>query len=124
MLEKMGFSLLRIVLGVIFFAHGLAKWKMGVDEVARSFGGYGLPELLAYPVTWLELAGGIALVLGLATRYVSLAMAVLMLGAIVTVKLPAGTGLLTDGKAAGYELDLALLVIAVYLSVAKKDETI
>ncbi|MFY0543603.1 DoxX family protein [Brevibacillus sp. H7] len=124
MLEKMGFSLLRIVLGVIFFAHGLAKWKMGVDEVARSFGGYGLPELLAYPVTWLELAGGIALVLGLATRYVSLAMAVLMLGAVVTVKLPAGAGLLADGRIAGYELDLALLVIAVYLSVAKKDETI
>ncbi len=124
MLEKMGLSLMRIVLGVIFFAHGLAKWKKGVDEVARWFGSIGLPEFLAYAVTWLELVGGIALILGLFTRYAALAMAAIMVGAIVTVKLPAGASFMGNGQSAGYELDLVLLAMALYLSVAKQDETV
>jgi putative oxidoreductase len=119
MLEKMALVLLRIVLGVIFFAHGLAKWRKGMEEVTEWFASVGLPSFLAYGVTFLELFGGIALILGLATRYVALGMAFLMLGAIVTVKLPAG--LIGNGQKPGFELDLALLAISLYLSTAKRE---
>lgn len=122
MLEKIGFKLLHIVLGVIFFAHGWMKWEKGMDEVARWFGSVGLPEFLAYGVTWVELAGGIALILGVATRFTAMAMAAIMAGAIVTVKIPSGAGLLGTAKSGGYELDLALLAIALYISVAERSE--
>jgi putative oxidoreductase len=122
MLEKMALVLLRIVLGTIFFAHGLAKWRKGMEEVAEWFAGVGLPTFLAYAVTCLELFGGIALILGLATRYVALIMAFLMLGAIVTVKLPAG--LIGHAGKPGYELDLTLLAIALFLSAARREESV
>jgi len=121
MLEMIACKLLRIVLGVIFFAHGWMKWEKGLIEVARWFGRMGLPEFLAYGVTWLELGGGLALILGVAVRYTALAMAVLMLGAILTVKLPSGAGLLANGSAAGYELDLVLLAAALLIAASERE---
>ena len=76
----------------------------------------GLPGFLGYLVAYLELLGGIALIVGFAVRYVSIVFVLIMLGAIVKVKLSAG--LLGDGQAPGYELELSLLVMAAYLAIA------
>lgn len=103
----------RVILGVIFIAHGIAKFQMGLGNIAGWFESIGLPGFLAYVIAWLELLGGIALVIGFVTRYVSAAFIVLLLGAIFTVKL--GVGFLGDGTMAGYELDLALIAIALHL---------
>ncbi|GAA0370818.1 hypothetical protein GCM10008968_28310 [Bacillus horti] len=64
----------------------------------------GIPRFMAYVVAVIELIGGLALVLGLGTRIVSALFAIIMLGAIFIVKIPAG--FLGDGQSAGYELDL------------------
>jgi uncharacterized membrane protein YphA (DoxX/SURF4 family) len=114
--HEIGGLLIRVTLGIIFFAHGLAKFQGGIENVAGWFGSIGLPGSLAYAVAVIELVGGILLVVGAGTRIVSALMAVLMIGATVKVKLAAG--LLGNGQMSGYELDLALLAMALYLVIA------
>jgi putative oxidoreductase len=108
-----GSLILRVVLGVTFLAHGLAKFQMGLDNLSGWFGSIGIPGLFAYLVALLETIGGVALIVGLGTRVLSGLLAVVMAVAIVKVKMPAG--FLGGGNGAGYELDLALLAMLVYL---------
>lgn len=113
-MEETAYALLRIVTGIVFWAHGLAKWKQGMGSVSEWFGSVGLPEWLAYPVIAVELAGGMALILGVATRYAAGALAVIMAGAILTVKWQ--NGLIGEAGKKGYELDLLLLAITLYVA--------
>ncbi len=114
--EQFGTFILRVVTGLIFFLHGLDKFSKGIDQIAGWFASIGLPEALAYAVAGLEVIGGAALILGLGTRVFSALFALLMVGAIVKVKWAAG--FFGNGQMSGYEYDLALLAISVYLSLA------
>ncbi|RDU38722.1 DoxX family protein [Neobacillus piezotolerans] len=111
--HEIGALIIRVTLGVLFFAHGLAKFQGGIENTVGWFASIGLPGFLAYAVALLEVIGGIALVIGLGTRIVSGLLAVLLIGAIFKVKL--AVGLLGNGQMAGYELDLAFLAMAVVL---------
>ena len=106
--QYIGNLIIRIVLGVTFFAHGLAKFQSGIDNVAGWFTSIGLPGGLAYGVATVELVGGILLIIGLGVRYVGLLFALILAGAIVKVN--GATGLLGDGKNPGYELDLCIII--------------
>lgn len=108
--HEMGVLLLRVVLGITFFVHGLAKIQGGIENTVGWFSSIGLPGTLAYVVTGIELIGGVALIVGLGTKMVSALFALIMLGAIVKVKIGAGF-------MGGYELDVVLLSIAVFLSI-------
>ncbi|WP_139999724.1 DoxX family protein [Paenibacillus paridis] len=108
--------LMRVVLGIIFIFHGADKFQMGLSQVESWFSSIGIPGFLAYVVAILELIGGIMLVFGLFTRYVSGLFVIMLIGAIFTTKLSAG--LLGDGQMAGYELDLGLVLISLYLVVS------
>ncbi|MRG85943.1 DoxX family protein [Salinibacillus xinjiangensis] len=110
-----GTLILRVVLGLIFFIHGLDKFQGGIENTVGWFSSIGLPGFLAYGVASVELVGGIALILGLFSRVVSGLLAITMVGAIVKVKL--AVGFLGNGQMAGYELDLALLAIAVFIAI-------
>ncbi len=101
---------LRLALGIIFAAHGWQKFAGGLDNVAGFFGGVGipLPQVAAFVVAFVELVGGIGLIVGFFTRYWALLLSIVMIVAIFTVKLP--NGLLGSPGRPGYELDLALLV--------------
>ncbi|CAJ1003793.1 DoxX family protein [Brevibacillus aydinogluensis] len=120
MREKAAFVVLRMVTGLIFFAHGLQKLQKGLGVVAEWFGSVGLPTWLAYLVTLAEVLGGMALVIGLAVRPASLLLAVIMVGAIVTVKW--SNGLIGANGAGGYELDLILLAVTMYLAVTQRED--
>ncbi|RAP73543.1 DoxX family protein [Paenibacillus montanisoli] len=111
-------TMMRVVMGIIFVFHGIDKFKMGLSNVEAFFGSIGVPGFLAYVVAVLELAGGIMLIAGLFTRYVSGLFVVMLLGAIATTKLSAG--LLGNGQMAGYELDLGFILVTLYLVVADK----
>jgi putative oxidoreductase len=105
--------ILRVVLGISFFIHGLEKFQSGIENIVGWFESIGLPGFLAYGVALLEVIGGIALVVGLGTRIVSALFVVLLVGAILKVKL--AVGFLGNGQMAGYELDLAFLAMSVFL---------
>ena len=107
--------LLRIVLGISFFVHGLVKFQGGIGNIVGWFESIGIPGFFAYVVGAVELVGGIALILGLGTRIVSALLTLVMVGAILKVKL--AIGFLGTAEMAGYELDLAFLVIALFLAV-------
>ncbi|WP_099363224.1 DoxX family protein [Fredinandcohnia onubensis] len=112
---ELGQLIIRVVLGITFFIHGLDKFQGGVENTAGWFESIGIPGVAAYGVAVIELVGGIMLVLGLFSRVVSILFAVVMVGAIVKVKL--AIGFLGNGQMAGYELDLAFLAMAVMLAI-------
>ncbi|WP_066254919.1 DoxX family protein [Neobacillus drentensis] len=107
--------ILRVILGITFFVHGLVKFQGGIENIVGWFDSIGLPGFLAYGVASVEMIGGAALVLGLGSRIVSGLLALLMIGATVKVKL--SVGFLGNGQMAGYELDLALLAMAVFITI-------
>ncbi|CAM4136639.1 DoxX [Bacillus manliponensis] len=117
--QHIGNFIIRFVLGLTFFMHGLTKFQSGIENIAGWFTSIGLPGFLAYGVATAEVVGGVCLIIGFGVRYIGLLFALIMVGAIVKVKWSAG--LLGDGKNAGYELDLTLLAMGLYLFVAKAD---
>lgn len=98
----------RIILGFIFIMHGWQKLVTnGVPATADFFDSVGvpLPTFSAYFATWLELIGGILLILGLLMPLVSLLLILDMIGAIIWVHWDAGFWVGENG----YELCLALI---------------
>ncbi|MDU6730753.1 MAG: DoxX family protein, partial [Bradyrhizobium sp.] len=83
--------LLRITLGGLFLAHASLKlFVFSPAGTAKFFGSIGLPPELAYAVITAEILAGIALILGVYTRWVALAAVPILLGAIFTVHGSAG----------------------------------
>lgn len=107
--------ILRLVLGITFFVHGLVKFQGGIENTVGWFQSIGIPGFLAYAVGAIELVGGILLIIGLGSRVVSALLGVIMLGAIFKAKL--ALGFLGNGQMAGYELDVALLAMAVFIAI-------
>lgn len=83
--------ILRVTLGLLFLAHaGLKIFVFTPAGTAGFFGSLGLPGWLAYVTILWELAGGIALILGIWPRLAAIAMIPVLLGAIFTVHGAAG----------------------------------
>lgn len=112
---EVGAFILRITLGALFLIHGVVKFQGGIMNTVGWFDSIGLPGFLAYAVALFEIIGGVALILGIATRLVSVLFGLMMIGATLKVKL--ALGLLGNGQMAGYELDIAFLVIAIFLAI-------
>ena len=75
--------LLRASLGVLFLAHAAMKILVFTPSgTAQFFVSLGLPAALGYVTILAELGGGVLLLAGLMTRFVSLALVPLLLGAI------------------------------------------
>lgn len=84
----MAIMILRIVVGVVFIAHGYQKvFIFGHAGVAQGFAGMGVPApgLTSALVAAIELIGGLALLLGIGTRIAAVLLACEMLGAIILV---------------------------------------
>ncbi|MDH4110192.1 MAG: DoxX family protein [Gammaproteobacteria bacterium] len=74
--------LLRVSLGIVFIAHGLLKvFVFTLPGTMQFFASVGFPGWTAYLVAALEVGGGALLIAGLGTRWVSLAMVPVLLGA-------------------------------------------
>ena len=94
--------ILRVTLGVLFLAHGLLKVLVFTPAgTAGFFESLGLPGLLAYLTIAGELGGGAALILGLWTRWVSLALVPILVGAIVFAH--GANGWLFSNQGGGWE---------------------
>ncbi|VBS62288.1 DoxD-like family protein [Burkholderia pseudomallei] len=84
-LNDAGAALLRIALGVLYLAHVAQKlFVFTLPGTAQFFASVGLPGWLAYVTTFVELAGGLALLAGVRVRLVSLVLLPFMLGATMT----------------------------------------
>lgn len=106
--------ILRIALGIIMIAHAALKvFVFTVPGTVQFFGSIGLPAALAYLTIAAELAGGAALVAGVATRTAALALVPFLVGATWA---HAGNGWVFTAANGGWEypafLTLALIVQA------------
>ncbi|KZE39035.1 oxidoreductase [Bhargavaea cecembensis] len=110
--------ILRVVLGLTFFIHGLVKFQGGIANTAGYFDSLGIPGFMAYVVATIELLGGLAMIIGIGTKIVGILFAIIMLGAIFIAKL--SLGFLGNGQMAGYELDVILLAASVYFVLADR----
>lgn len=113
--RDVGLTLLRVTTGIIFMAHGGQKlFVYGLDGVAGGFARMGVPfaGVMGPLVGFIELFGGLALIVGLWTRLAGVGLTAVMLGAMFLVHLPAGF-FLPDG----YEFVLMLAISATTLAI-------
>jgi putative oxidoreductase len=93
--------ILRVAMGIGFLAHAWLKIAVFTPAgTVQFFQSLGLPGPLAYLVIFAELAGGIALILGLWTRWVSLALIPILLGAVFAHW---GAGFFFSNQGGGWE---------------------
>ena len=118
-------AILRLVLGVVFFAHGAQK-------MLGWFGGYGfsgtmgfftgtmhIPAPFAFLAIAAEFFGGLGLILGFLTRIAAFGIAVNMVVAIATVHSPFGFFMNWSGtqKGEGFEYHLLVLAMTAFLMI-------
>jgi putative oxidoreductase len=106
---------LRVVAGTIFLMHGLQKMSGDVSMFGKMLGTMSVPApiFLAWAVILLEIIGGLALIVGFMTHWVSKLLTLLMLVAIFLVHINKGF-FVQNG---GYEFALLLLVSAISLMI-------
>jgi putative oxidoreductase len=108
-----GLFLLRVALGVMFIAH--AWLKVSVFTIP-GFAGFleqvGFPGYMAWPVVLLEAAGGLAIILGVYSRWVAAALIPVLVGAL---SVHVGNGWLFTAPNGGWEYPAFLVVVAATL---------
>ena len=113
----------RLGLGVIFFAHGAQKvfgWfgGRGLSATIAGFRQMNIPPAATVLAAFIECFGGLAVLVGFLTRPAALGLIAVMLVAIAKVHAAHGFFLnlsMTPGKGHGYELNLALIAMALAL---------
>jgi len=107
-LEPLALVAMRFLLGAVMIGHGFSKvFHGGLALHVHRVSSMGLPGWLAYPSAFTEFFGGILLILGVGTRFVSFAVLIDMAVAIWKVHWP--NGMFGHG---GYEFPLSLATIA------------
>jgi putative oxidoreductase len=111
-----GLLLLRLVVGLLFAAHGAQKlfgWfgGGGPSGTGAFFGsiGYRWPERMAIVVGLSEFLGGLLLATGFLTPLAAFLLTTVMLNAIVVVVFP-------KGFLGGYEFEVTLAAVAIALA--------
>ena len=82
----------RVLAGIIMFAHGWQKLQGGPSGFGQALAGLGvpLPQLMAYVVTFVELIGGVLLIVGLLSRLTALLLTIDLVVAILLVRSTSG----------------------------------
>jgi putative oxidoreductase len=105
----LGSLCLRVGVGIVFAWHGWIKFNdLGVANFAKYLGSLNVPapDVVAWLQVTAEGVGGVLLIVGLLTRYVTLPLIAIMIGGIFLVKIDVGF-IVTNRP--GAELDVALL---------------
>ncbi len=118
-------SILRLVLGVVFFAHGAQKmlgWfgGFGFANTLNMFTGMlHIPAPLAFLAIAAEFFGGLGLIFGFLTRIAAFGIGVNMLVAILTLHRAFGFFMNWTGtqKGEGFEFHLLVLAMVAFLMI-------
>jgi putative oxidoreductase len=102
-LAPYGALLLRISMGVLFILHGvyLKAMVFGMAGAGKFFASMGLPEWFAWVVMLYQTIGGLMLILGIGTRWVSVFLGLHLLAAAYLGH--AANGWNFSNKGGGYE---------------------
>jgi len=123
--DDVAFLVLRLLLGIVFFPHGMQK-------LVGWFGGYGfsgtmgfftgqlsIPEFFAFLAIMAEGLGSLGLITGLLTRVAAFGITVNMAVAIYLLHLQNGFFMNWSGtqKGEGYEFHILVIAIAIVLMI-------
>jgi putative oxidoreductase len=116
------FTIIRLMLGLVFFAHGAQKmlgWfgGYGFSGTLSAFSTSGMPIPLALFVILTEFFGSVALICGAFARVASGAIALLMVGAIAMVHAHFGFYMNWFGQQKGEGFEYHLLAIGLAAAV-------
>lgn len=118
-------TFLRLVLGVVFFAHGAQKvlgWWGGygfTGTMGFFTASMGIPAPLAFLAIMAEFLGGLGLIVGAVSRVAAFGIFSVMAVAVLKVHLPFGFFMNWSGgqKGEGFEYHLLAAVIAAVLAI-------
>lgn len=96
-----GMFLIRLGLGLVFVVYGWSKLSHMQDTIGF-FASVGFPAFVAYLVSLVEFVGGLAMIMGVYTKWAGFAIAIVMIGAMYTMWGKGFTG--------GYDFPLVLLL--------------
>jgi putative oxidoreductase len=119
-------TIVRIVLGVVFFAHGAQKalgWfgGAGLKSTVRIFReNLRIPAPLALLSVAAEFLGGVGLIVGLLSRIAALSIAVVMVVALLAVHWKFGFFMNWYGDKQGHGIEYHILVLALSVAVIIK----
>ena len=119
-------TIARIVLGVVFFAHGAQMalgWLggPGLQSTVRVFREHlRIPAPLAVLAVAAEFLGGLGLIVGLLSRFAALSIAVVMIVALLAVHWKFGFFMNWYGEKQGHGIEYHVLVLALALAVMIK----
>lgn len=118
-LTDVGLLILRVTVGLIFLTHGWPKLMNGAAETAGFFGQLGIPApaATAWLITLLEVAGGVALIVGAFVSIVAVLFVVHMATGIFLVHLSNGWYVIGGGQG-GAEFNVLLIAALVTLLLA------
>ena len=106
---------LRLALGSVLLSHGLLKVLVfGLAGTVGFFASIGLPAVAAYLTIFGELAGGLALLLGVYTRLAAVLSIPILLGATWA---HIGNGWVFNNQGGGWEYPALLVVLAAIVAV-------
>lgn len=100
---KLGILIIRAFLGLTFVIHGWSKIS-SFSEAMGMVESIGLPTYFTYLLIFIEIFGGILLILGIFTNYISIIHVIILISAVLTVKSNAS-------YIGGYEVDILLIVM-------------
>jgi putative oxidoreductase len=118
--------ILRLVLGIVFFAHGaqLALGWFGGNGFAATMQFFTqnmhIPAVFAFLAIMAQFLGSLGLIVGLLTRVAAFGIAAVMLVATVMVHLPVGFFMNWFGNQKGEGYEYHLLAIAICLALMIK----
>ena len=108
--RSLGLLLIRVAVGLVFFMHGWMKIH-NVGMVEGMFVHFGLGSWVGDFIAWLEVIGGIAMILGVLTRVFGVVFGIEMLVAIFL------TGF-SRGYYQPHEMEIFLMLVSFGLALA------
>jgi putative oxidoreductase len=118
-----GFNILRIICGLFLFPHVMGKFAAGtVSATTAAFfakAGFHPPEVWIYIAAIAETAAGVALVLGICTRYAALGACALLLVAVYSLQVVKGFGWTWNTGGYEYPVFWAITSLAVAIEAWK-----
>lgn len=108
-----GALLLRVSLASMWISHALLKLLVfSLPGTAQYFESLGFPGVLAYPVFALEIAGGVAMLLGVYARQVALALTPIL---VIATAVHSGNGWVHTSQGGGWEYPAFLIAMSLVL---------
>ena len=118
--------ILRLLLGIVFFPHGMQKvfgW-FGGNGFSASMEGFtvkmGIPALFAFLAIMAESAGALGLIVGFLTRIAAFGIACNMVVAVAMIHYKNGFFMNWFGKQSGEGFEYHILVVAIALAIMIK----